>query len=112
MRLKENLDEHEPLPNGPGAAAILAMGIGATTMAVLAIVGDHSGPIRKFLIFYAPTGPLSGVTTLGTFAWIACWIALELTWKRRNVSQRVLHVGLALLALSFILMFPPIGDLF
>lgn len=81
-------------------------------MAVLAIVGDHSVAIRRLLIFYRPTGPLSGVTTLATVVWIACWIALDVTWKRKSVSQKVLHVGLCLLAVSFILMFPPISDLF
>jgi hypothetical protein len=58
-------DQNQPatLPNGAGAAEILAMGIGSLVMALLAIVAEHSVPLKKLLIFYTPTGSLSGVTT-------------------------------------------------
>jgi hypothetical protein len=50
------------LPNGAGAAAVFSAGLGVFTLSVLAIIGDHSASFRKLMIFYTPTGPLSGVT--------------------------------------------------
>ena len=91
---------------------MLAMGTGALLMAVLAIIADHSTTIRKALTFYTPAGPLSGVTTSAIVVWIACWIGFDLRWKRNNVSDSALLVGLYMLALSFLLMFPPIGHMF
>ena len=51
--------------NGSGAAAILAAGIGCFALAVLACAGDKLADVKNSLIFYKPTGPLSGVTTPG-----------------------------------------------
>jgi len=100
------------LPNGAGAAAILAMGIGSFSMALLAILADHSISFKKLMVFYTPTGPLSGVTSTSIALWLASWLALDIAWKQRNVSRGVVSAGLCLLAISFVLMFPPIGDLF
>jgi len=100
------------LPNGAGAAAMLAMGIGSFSMAVLAILADHSIPFKKLMVFYTPTGPLSGVTTTSIALWLASWLALDIVWKQRNVHRGVVSAGLCLLAISFVLMFPPIGDFF
>lgn len=47
------------LPNGSGAAAILASGIGAFALALIAIVADRVAGFGKMMILYKPTGPLS-----------------------------------------------------
>ena len=104
--------QRETLPNGSGGAAILAMGIGSLMMAVLAIVADHSPVFKKMMIFYTPTGPLSGVTSTAVAIWLVSWVALDVAWKRRNINENVVRLGLYLLAIGFILMFPPVGDLF
>lgn len=101
------------LTNGPGAAAILSAGIGCFTLAVLAIIGDKYPAIKAMLVFYKPTGPLSGVTTLAIAVWISTWIALELLWRNRTVAlTRVCLAAFTLLALGFLLTFPPIADWF
>jgi hypothetical protein len=46
------------IPNGPGAAAILAAGIGCAAMGILAFAGDASDRIGKALNFYR-SGPCS-----------------------------------------------------
>jgi hypothetical protein len=107
-----NESERESLPNGPGAAAVLAMGIGSLFMSVLAIIADQSLLFKKMMMFYTPTGPLSGVTTTAVVLWLVSWIALDTAWKRRNVNGRIVGLGLFLLAIRFALMFPPIGDFF
>lgn len=100
------------LPNGAGVAAILAAGIGSFAMAVLAIIADHSTALKKLMIFYTPTGPLSGVTTTAIIIWFLSWVVLGVAWRRRNVTGVIVPVSLFLLAIAFLLMFPPIGDLF
>jgi hypothetical protein len=100
------------LHNGPGAAAILAAGIGCFMVAIFAIVADKSASIKSLMIFYKPTGPLSGVTTSAILVWLISWAILELRWRRRAISPgRVSTAALVLLVLSLLLTFPPIADL-
>jgi hypothetical protein len=100
-------------PNGSGAAAILSAGIGSFALAILAIAGDKSATIRSTLIFYKPTGPLSGVTTAAIIIWLATWVILEWRWRKRTVAvPPIAAAALALLGLSLILTFPPVVNLF
>jgi hypothetical protein len=103
---------HDQLPNGAGVAALLAAGLGALALAVLAIVADHSSAFKKLMIFYVPTGALSGVTTTAIAVWLLLWVVLDAMLKRREVRARWIAASLGLLAISFLLMCPPVGDLF
>jgi len=101
------------LTNGSGAAAILAAGIGSFALSVLACAGDKSAAVKNSLIFYKPTGLLSGVTTAAILIWLFAWGILEWRWRNWTVAVgRISAVGLALLALSLFLTFPPVADLF
>lgn len=100
------------LPNGPGAAAILAAGIGCGAVGVLAFAGDASDSIGKALNFHNPTGTLSGVTTLAIIIWLAAWYVLNSLWKTKTVAMvKVNLVSYLLLAVGFLLTFPPFMDL-
>lgn len=100
-------------PNGSGAAALLAAGIGAFALALLAIVADHVVWMGRLMVIYKPTGPLSGVTTSAIAVWLIVWAMLEARWRKRDLAlARVSAAALALLALSLVLTFPPIADLF
>ena len=100
-------------PNGGGAAAVLAAGIGSFCVAVLAILADRSAAIKSLMIFWKPTGPLSGVTTCAIVLWLAAWAILHARWRNRSVAlARVNAVAFALLILGLLLTFPPIADLF
>lgn len=102
-----------PMLNGKGAAAILAAGIGSFLVAVFAILGDQSPYFKKLFIFYAPTGPLSGVTTCAIVGWLLAWFILYRLWHWRSVSiARIGTISLILLFLGLLLTFPPIADLF
>lgn len=101
------------LPNGSGAAALLAAGIGSFALAILAIVGDQSASIKSHLSLYKPTGPLSGVTTAAILLWLATWAILDLRWHKKSVALKPISaIALVLLTLSIALTFPPIADLF
>ena len=100
-------------PNGAGAAAVLAAGIGAFLVAVFAILADQSAAIKSRMIFWKPTGPLSGVTTCAIVLWLAVWVILHARWRNRNVAlTRVNAAAFVLLILGLLLTFPPIADLF
>lgn len=104
--------QFEAVPNGPGAAAILAAGIGCAAVGILAFAGDASNAIGKFLNFYNPTGSLSGVTTLAIIVWLVSWFGLNRLWQRRTVAMlRVNVAAFLLLAVGFLLTFPPFMDL-
>ena len=101
------------IPNGSGGAAILAAAIGCFALVTLALVGDKSVAVKNSLNFYKPTGPLSGVTSLAILLWLIAWAVLEWRWAGRDLPlQRISAASLALLALSILLTFPPIVDLF
>jgi fluoride ion exporter CrcB/FEX len=99
-------------PNGSAAAAILSAGIGSFTLALLTIVADQSATVKSMLSIYKPTGALSGVTTFAMLAWIVVWAILDWRWRGRNPSlKRINVIAFALLALSLLATFPPLGDL-
>jgi hypothetical protein len=97
--------------NGSGAAAILAGGIGAFVLSVLAVAAGRIAPLQRAMIFYRPTGPLSGVTTSAIAVWLLAWFALDRSWRKRSVALRAINtIALTLLALSLLLTFPPLAD--
>jgi hypothetical protein len=101
------------LPNGSGAAAILAAAMGCFALALLALAGDKSVAIKNSLNFYKPTGPLSGVTTVAMVIWFSTWALFEWRWRNKTVAAgRTNVVALILLGLSLLLTFPPIMDIF
>ena len=100
------------LTSGSGAAAILAAGIGAFLVAIFAIAADKFPSVRSLMIFYKPTGPLSGVTTCALIGWLVAWAILEGLWRRRSVALGWVNaIAFVLLLLSLLLTFPPIADL-
>ena len=102
----------DDIPNGPGAAAVLAAGIGCAAIGILAFAGDASDTVGRLLNFYNPTGTLSGVTITAIMIWLVSWIALNRLWRQRTVPMvRVNMSAFALLAVGFLLTFPPVMDL-
>jgi len=104
--------EVEVIPNGPGAAAILAAGIGCAVLGILALAGDASETIKGLLNFYSPTGALSGVTTVAIIIWLMSWYVLNLRWRLQAIDMTKVNVAAFIgLAIGFLLTFPPFMDL-
>lgn len=102
----------DDIPNGAGGAAILAAGIGCGAIGVLAFWGDASASMGKALNFYNPSGTLSGVTTIGILVWLVSWFVLNRMWRDKTVAMVKINVAsFALLAVGFLLTFPPFMDL-
>jgi len=99
------------LANGPGAAAILAAGIGSLALGVFALAGDASPAIKGAFNFWNPTGPLSGVSTSSMIVWLVAWYFLARRWGTRNVQLRpVVWAAFAGLVGGLLLTFPPFMD--
>ena len=100
------------ITNGAGAAALLSAGIGCFTLAALAFAADKSAALKLQLIFYRPTGPLSGVTSVALAIWIILWLVLDGRWKNRSIALgRITQISISLLVLALLLTFPPFADL-
>lgn len=99
------------VPNGPGAAAILAAGIGCFAVGLFATLGDAFPAVGHFFNFYNPTGPLSGVTSAAIVVWLVAWYWLSRRWKTATVAiTKVNLAAFVLLALGVLLTFPPFMD--
>lgn len=108
------IDTSQPaaLFNGPGAAAILSAGIGCFSLGLIATLADKSTALKAGLTLYKPTGPLSGVTTAAILLWLLVWFVLARLWSEKNVAlARISAIAFVLLALGFLLTFPPFVDL-
>ena len=100
------------MPNGSGAAAILAAGIGCLVLGICAYAGDAVVALGNAFIFWTPTGPLSGVTTTAIVVWLVSWFLLSRLWAGREVNLARVNVAAFLMLLAGLLLtFPPIMDL-
>lgn len=108
----KSTDSAGTMVNGPAAAAILAAGIGCFAVGLFALAGDAFPPIARLFTFYAPSGPLSGVTTSAIVAWLLSWFVLARSWGKKSVALGpVVGIAFVLLFLSLLLTFPPFMDL-
>lgn len=99
-------------PNGAGAAAVLAAGIGGLVLGILALAADAVAAIGRLLNIWNPTGPLSGVTSAAILAWLVAWLVLTRLWSSRNLDLRRINVlAAAMLVAGLLLTFPPFMDL-
>ncbi len=98
--------------NGAGAAAVLSAALGSLTLGVLTFAADKYPVVKNWMIFYKPTGALSGVTSLSIATWLILWLMLHLLWTKRDLPLRaIVLAALGLLAVSLLLTFPPFIDL-
>jgi hypothetical protein len=99
--------------NGAGAAAVLAAGFGSAMLGVMSFAGDKWPAVKTAMVWYKPTGALSGVTTVAIVAWLVSWAMLEGLWRGKNVAVgSVSTIAFGLLGIGFLLTFPPVMDLF
>jgi hypothetical protein len=100
------------LPSGPGAAAILAAGVGCLALGVLAFAGDAWPQLKAVLAVWRPSGPLSGVSTGAVLIWLAAWLALHRRWAVREIDLGPVNLAAAaMLVAALLLTFPPFMDL-
>jgi hypothetical protein len=100
-----------PLSNGATMAAFVAAGAGSFAMGLIVLlheVGIYSAPS-----LHSGAGGVSGRTTFAVGAWLIVWLALHLTWRRRDIPPRgALLITLALTLLGVLGTFPPFWSVF
>ena len=99
------------VPNGPAAAAILSAAIGCFALGVVSTLADKNKAFNKLMLFYPPSGALTGETTVAILIWLVVWLLLARLW--RNSSRAIGPINLTsiiLLLLGLLLTFPPFID--
>jgi hypothetical protein len=98
--------------NGPALAAIVAASFGVFVLGLCTFLGELSPAILNAMNWWRPAGPLVGKTSIAVIAWLVAWAALHPAWGRRELSFPVWwKVGLGLIVIGSLLMFPPIFHL-
>jgi hypothetical protein len=97
--------------NGPAWAALLAAGIGGFAMGLVVLLNEAG--IFTAPSLYAPSGGVSGRTTIAVAVWLVSWAVLHARWRERRVeARRIRTVMLALIAAGLVATFPPVWALF
>jgi hypothetical protein len=108
-----HLDER---PDGPGAAVMMAAGIGIFVLGLFTLLSEASVPIHDWLEsleFGRGVGPLAGKTILGTVGFFASWIVLGMAWRTKELDlRRWFWIALALGVVGAVMMFPPVFQVF
>jgi hypothetical protein len=102
-----------PLANGPLWAAMLAGGVGCLAMGVLTIASESVHALSTLLVFYRPSGDLSGKSTVAVVFWLIAWAFLHARWKNTTLRSpaAVAALTLALVGISLLCVFPPFFEL-
>lgn len=96
------------LKNGKALAAILSAGVGSLILGLITLIGHVNEAAEELLIFYPPTGPLSGISTLAIIGWLVFWTVFYFAWRNYDVNfNRVFVITLILIGLGLLFMFPP-----
>lgn len=111
-RQQENMPEVR-YPNGIGAAAILAAGLGSAFYGLIVVLAESNEAFRNLMILNTAVGPLSGKSSFGMLAWLLVWGVLHMQWRDKNVNfGRVWMATLVLIGISLLFTFPLFFTLF
>ncbi|HEX6290367.1 MAG TPA: hypothetical protein VFZ66_14350 [Herpetosiphonaceae bacterium] len=103
----------ERVATGEAAAAFIAGGIGCFIIGLLTTAAVISEPLKNALNWWNPAGPLTGKTGVGVIAFFISWAIGHVLWNDRDVDlRRTFIITMILLALGFVLTFPPVFEYF
>jgi multisubunit Na+/H+ antiporter MnhG subunit len=97
--------------NGAALAAFLAAGIGALGLGLVVFLNELG--VFEVPAIYEPAGGVTGRTAAGVGIWLVAWAVLHSRWKdRRMESSGLFAMSLILIAVGFVLCFPPVWHIF
>jgi hypothetical protein len=98
---------------GVASAAFVASGIGCLVIGLMVTGAEMSEGLKNALNWWNPAGPLTGKTGVGVIVWLISWVILHAMWKDKEMEfGKYFTITLILIALGFLLTFPPIFTLF
>ncbi len=99
------------VPNGPAAAAILSAAIGCFALGLTTVAADKSKAVNKLMLFYPPSGALTGETTIAIVVWLVAWLILARLWRNSTRALGPINIAsFVLLLCGLLLTFPPFVD--
>ena len=102
----------EERPDGPGAAAMLAAGIGLFALGLFTVLSEASAGLHDWLEswdFDKGVGPLAGKTSVAVIVWAVSWIVLAIGLRGKDVDlKKWFWVALILGVIGALGTFPPI----
>ena len=76
-----------------------------------AVSADKSKAFNKLMLFYPPSGALTGETTIAIVVWLVAWVVLARLWRDSNRALGPVNLAsFVLLAGGLLLTFPPFLD--
>ena len=106
----------EERPDGPGAAVMLAAGIGILVTGVFTVLAEASVPMHDWLEswdFDTGVGPLAGKVILGSAGFFVAWGIFGYAWRAKELDlRRWFWISFALGVVGAVLMFPPLFQIF
>jgi hypothetical protein len=94
-------------PNGPVAAGMIAVGVGALVLGLLTTFAESSESFKESIQYNDRVGPLSGKTIWAVAAFVVSWGALAAWWRGRSLAWKtVTAITVILIALGILGTFP------
>lgn len=110
---KEKASAKVQVAIGVASAAFVSSGIGCLVIGLMVTGAEMSAGLKTALTWSNAVGPLSGKTGVGIIAWLISWAVLHSMWKDKDMEfGKVFTATLILIALGFLLTFPPFFELF
>jgi drug/metabolite transporter superfamily protein YnfA len=99
--------------DGVAAAAVLASAIGVFITGSLTTLAEISESLKTALDWSGAVGPLIGKTGVGVIVWLIVWPIFHALWRGKVVNFSVVYtVSVILIALGWLLTFPPVFEAF
>jgi hypothetical protein len=108
-----NLESTTPIPDGSAWAALLAAGVGCAAFGLFTDLSEASARASKLLLWYRPSGSLSGVAGCAVIVWVAVWAVLHYRWRGRKLDRvgLVIVLTVLLVVIGIVTTFPPFYEL-
>jgi hypothetical protein len=104
-------DHPVAVPNGAALAAFLSAGVGALGLGLVVFLNELG--VFEVPALYGPAGGVTGRTAAGVVIWLVAWAVLHSRWKDRRMEPSGLFaISLIMIAVGFVLCFPPVWHLF
>ncbi len=95
------------------AATLIGGGLGVTFFGVLTFISEVWVSTQKGLTLSKDVGPLSGKAIYGVIGWLVAWAVLAVILRNQKVSEKITYWTTGILvAVGFLLTFPPVWKLF